>query len=189
MAMNRLFGMFSSDLKNLMVPFYLSSMILTIKMSQLCSNHALKTIKSFLTYFLVFIIFLVGNIPWQTTQEELQELFSRVGEAKFEIHREKGSNKPSGYGFVDFKDPQAAALAIQKFNGYEINGRELNVDYPSQSSKQTIGGATSSSSSKASAFAQAKARDVQRQRTISLTIVIFKPNKSKISLLPMLNGD
>ena len=110
----------------------------------------------------------VGNIPWQTSQDELQELFNRVGEARFELHREKGTNKPSGYGFVDFNDPQTAALAIQKFNGYEINGRELNVDYPSTSSHKSGSGASSSSASKASAFAQSKARDIQRQRMYCL---------------------
>lgn len=105
----------------------------------------------------------MGNIAWQTSQDELQELFSRVGESKFEIHREKGSNRPSGYGFVDFKDPQAAAQAIQKFNGLEINGRELNVDYPSQTNSNRGGASSSASSSKASTFAQSKVRDIQRQ--------------------------
>jgi RNA recognition motif-containing protein len=115
----------------------------------------------------------VGNIPWQTAQEELQELFSRVGEARFELHREKGSNKPSGYGFVDFKDPQAASMAIQKFNGYDLGGRELNVSYPSQSAQKSGGGASSSSAPKASGFAQAKARDIQRQRTSPIATYAF----------------
>lgn len=108
---------------------------------------------------------LVGNIAWNTTEEELQELFSRVGEARFDLHREKGTSKSSGYGFVDFKDAQSALQALQKFNGFEVNGRELNVDFPSQSTKQAGAAGSSTSSSKASPFAQAKTRDVQRQGT------------------------
>lgn len=111
---------------------------------------------------------LVGNIAWGTTEEDLQELFSRVGEARFDLHREKGTSKSSGYGFVDFKDAQAALQALQKFNGYDLNGRELNVDFPSQSTKQTNATGAPPANTKASPFAQAKVRDIQRQGTCML---------------------
>lgn len=122
-----------------------------------------------------FIGSLVGNIEWNTTEEELQELFSRVGEARFDLHREKGTSKSSGYGFVDYKDAQAALVALQKFNGYEVNGRELNVDFPSQSTKQTGLPGAPTTASKASPFAQAKVRDVQRQGTFGLYLKLINP--------------
>ena len=126
---------------------------------------------------------LVGNIAWGTTEEDLQELFSRVGEARFDLHREKGTSKSSGYGFVDFKDTQTALQALQKFNGYDLNGRELNVDFPSQSTKQANITGAPPTNTKASPFAQAKVRDILRQGKLYILLNIFFPFASHRTLL------
>lgn len=117
---------------------------------------------------------IVGNIAWGTTEDDLQELFSRVGEARFDLHREKGTSKSSGYGFVDFKDSQTAELALKKFAGYEINGRELNVDFPSQSNKQAGStGSTSITASKGSAFAHGRVQSIVRQGKFQINTMLI----------------
>lgn len=72
---------------------------------------------------------LVGNIPYEVTEEKLREIFSEVGEVlslKLVFDRETG--KPKGYGFCEYKDVQTAMSAMRNLNGFEINGRILRVD-------------------------------------------------------------
>ena len=43
------------------------------------------------------------------------------------IDRETG--KPKGYGFCEYKDEETALSARRNLQGYEINGRQLRVDF------------------------------------------------------------
>lgn len=73
--------------------------------------------------------FIVGNIPYEATEEKLKDIFSEVGPVlslKLVFDRESG--KPKGYGFCEFKDQETALSAMRNLNGYEIGGRTLRVD-------------------------------------------------------------
>jgi len=55
------------------------------------------------------------------------------------------SGRPRGFAFVEFANPEQAAEAIQKFNGYELAGRplrvnEANQDRPAAGPGQRFGG-------------------------------------------------
>ena len=79
----------------------------------------------------------VGNLPYNTTNEELEQLFSQCGsisEVKLITDRETGRSK--GFAFVTFDDAGAVAQAIQ-LNGNEFNGRNLKV---SEAKERTSGG-------------------------------------------------
>ena len=70
----------------------------------------------------------VGNLPFNTTDESLQEIFAQAGSvqsAKVITDRDTGRSK--GFGFVEMSSDQEAADAIQKFNGAEYGGRNMTV--------------------------------------------------------------
>ena len=70
----------------------------------------------------------VGNLPFNTTDESLQEIFAQAGSvqsAKIITDRDTGRSK--GFGFVEMSSDQEAADAIQKFNGAEYGGRNMTV--------------------------------------------------------------
>jgi len=71
----------------------------------------------------------VGNLDFNTTREEVQSLFSQVGELRdvfLPVDRESGRKR--GFAFVEFASDEDAAKAIEKFNGYELGGRALRVN-------------------------------------------------------------
>lgn len=70
----------------------------------------------------------VGNLPWATTDEDLQELFSTYGEVKrAKIVLDRETNRSRGFGFIDM-DEADAAKAIEAWNGQQYNGRVLTVN-------------------------------------------------------------
>lgn len=70
----------------------------------------------------------VGNLPWATTDEDLNELFSQFGEVKrAKIVTDRETNRSRGFGFVDLEDADAER-AIEAWNGQQYNGRVLTVN-------------------------------------------------------------
>ena len=71
----------------------------------------------------------VGNLSYQTTQEELDAVFAAYGVVeRVSIVRDRDSGQPRGFAFVEMSDGTAAARAIQELNGRELNGRTINVN-------------------------------------------------------------
>ncbi len=71
----------------------------------------------------------VGNLAWETTQEELQELFAQYGEVEEAIIiTDKFSGRSKGFGFVTFTDEAAADEAIAQLNEKEFKGRNVVVN-------------------------------------------------------------
>ena len=71
----------------------------------------------------------VGNLSFDTTREELQALFAEAGEvAEVVVPTDRMSGRPRGFAFVQFASDEHAAAAIQKFDGYELGGRNLRVN-------------------------------------------------------------
>ena len=71
----------------------------------------------------------VGNLPYETTRESLQELFEGFGEVTDSIiitDRETGRSR--GFGFVEMPDNEAAQNALTELNGHEFGGRKLTVN-------------------------------------------------------------
>ncbi|MEM9372692.1 MAG: RNA-binding protein [Planctomycetota bacterium] len=70
----------------------------------------------------------VGNLPYSTTDGDLENLFSELGQvasAKVVMDRETGRSR--GFGFVEMDD-QAGREAIEKMNGADCEGRSLVVN-------------------------------------------------------------
>eukprot|EP00927_Polykrikos_kofoidii_P085516 TRINITY_DN9327_c0_g1_i1.p1 TRINITY_DN9327_c0_g1~~TRINITY_DN9327_c0_g1_i1.p1 ORF type:complete len:1302 (+),score=142.95 TRINITY_DN9327_c0_g1_i1:73-3978(+) len=70
----------------------------------------------------------IGNIPYDAEEEELKDLFSRVGNVEsVRLVCEKDSEQPKGFGFCDFTDQATARRAIAELHGHEFKNRRLRV--------------------------------------------------------------
>jgi RNA recognition motif-containing protein len=71
----------------------------------------------------------VGNLPYQTTEDELQSAFGAYGAVdRVSIVRDRDTGQPRGFAFVEMPNSSEAEKAIAGMNGREINGRALNVN-------------------------------------------------------------
>jgi len=71
----------------------------------------------------------VGNLPYTVRDNDLLEMFQAYGNvssAKVVMDRETDRSK--GFGFVEMSSDDEGANAVNKLNGYEINGRALRVN-------------------------------------------------------------
>ena len=71
----------------------------------------------------------VGNLSFSTTQEELRVAFANHGSVeRVNIVTDRDTGQPRGFAFVEMTDRSAAESAIQKLNGTDLNGRDMNVN-------------------------------------------------------------
>lgn len=71
----------------------------------------------------------VGNLSFDTTENDLQDLFSTVGPVtEVNLIMDRMTNRPRGFAFVTMGTPEAAQAAIQAFSGKSVGGRDLTVN-------------------------------------------------------------
>jgi cold-inducible RNA-binding protein len=71
----------------------------------------------------------VGNLAFQTSSEDLQQLFSQAGTVESaSVIEDRETGRSRGFGFVEMSTKEEGTAAIQKFNGQELGGRALNVN-------------------------------------------------------------
>ena len=71
----------------------------------------------------------VGNLDFKTTRDEIQTLFSQVGEIRdIFLPNDRDTGRPRGFAFVEYANDEDAAKAIERFDRYEMNGRALRVN-------------------------------------------------------------
>ena len=71
----------------------------------------------------------VGNLSFQTTQDELHAAFAQFGNVeRVNIVTDRDTGQPRGFAFVEMPDKGEAENAISQLNGAEMNGRALNVN-------------------------------------------------------------
>ena len=71
----------------------------------------------------------VGNLSFKTTEQELEEAFSRCGKVvsvALPVDRETGRKR--GFGFVEMETQEEAEAAIRDFNGQTLGGRQIVVN-------------------------------------------------------------
>ncbi len=71
----------------------------------------------------------VGNLSFETTENDLQDLFEQHG-AVNEVHlmMDRFTGKSRGFAFVTMNDNPQANAAMSALNGHELNGRALTVN-------------------------------------------------------------
>ncbi len=71
----------------------------------------------------------VGNLPFDTSEEQLQELFGQYGSVQSaSIIIDRATGRSRGFGFVEMADDAQAQAAIDALNGKDFNGRAMTVN-------------------------------------------------------------
>ncbi len=71
----------------------------------------------------------VGNLSFNTTENELQELFAQAGTVQeVTLMQDKFTGKSRGFAFVTMSSDEDAQNAISKLNGQTVEGRALTVN-------------------------------------------------------------
>ena len=71
----------------------------------------------------------VGNLAFQTSSSDLQELFTQAGTVESaSVVEDRDTGRSRGFGFVEMASREEGEAAIQQFNGKEVNGRNLTVN-------------------------------------------------------------
>ena len=70
----------------------------------------------------------VGNLSFQTTEDELSNLFEQAGQVEsVRIITDRDTGRSRGFGFVEMGD-EDAEKAINQYNGTDLDGRALTVN-------------------------------------------------------------
>lgn len=71
----------------------------------------------------------VGNLPYDTTQEQVRELFAQAGEvSQVNLITDRDTGRLKGCGFVEMATTEGSGEAIKRFNGYSLGERTLTVN-------------------------------------------------------------
>jgi cold-inducible RNA-binding protein len=82
----------------------------------------------------------VGNLSYQTTENDLAALFEQVGQVEsVNIITDRDSGRSKGFGFVQMA-PEDADKAIAQFNGTELGGRSLTINEARPREERSGGG-------------------------------------------------
>src|SRR5919107_3286265 len=71
----------------------------------------------------------VGNLSFQTSSEDLRDLFSQAGNVESaSVVEDRDTGRSRGFGFVEMSSKEEGEAAIQQLNGKEVGGRALTVN-------------------------------------------------------------
>jgi RNA recognition motif-containing protein len=71
----------------------------------------------------------VGNLNFDTTSDDLKELFAQAGTCESaQVMTDRATGRSRGFGFVEMSSDGEAQKAIESFNGQSFQGRNLNVN-------------------------------------------------------------
>lgn len=71
----------------------------------------------------------VGNLPYKTTDEDLNQLFSQAGAVDtVRVMRDMATGRARGFAFVEMATDEDAQKAISQFHEYQMEGRALVVN-------------------------------------------------------------
>lgn len=83
----------------------------------------------------------VGNLSYSVTDEDLKELFSKIGEvASAKVITDAASGRSKGFGFVEMTSEADAAKAITELNGQSFQERALTVSEARPQRERSGGG-------------------------------------------------
>jgi RNA recognition motif-containing protein len=71
----------------------------------------------------------VGNLPYNTAEQDLQELFASAGAVEtVNLMRDMATGQARGFGFVEMATEEDAQNAIAQLNNFQYGGRNLTVN-------------------------------------------------------------
>ncbi|MEK7659355.1 MAG: RNA-binding protein [Patescibacteria group bacterium] len=82
----------------------------------------------------------VGGLPYETTDDELKELFSEAGAVESaKVVTDRYSGRSRGFGFVEMSNDDEAMKAIESMNGKQIGERAITVNEAKPMGERTEG--------------------------------------------------
>ncbi|HEY0005206.1 MAG TPA: RNA-binding protein [Pyrinomonadaceae bacterium] len=86
----------------------------------------------------------VGNLSFQTSSENLQQLFAEAGTVESaSVVEDRDTGRSRGFGFVEMSSKEEGAAAIAQFDGKEVDGRSLKVNEAKPRENRNGGGGNS----------------------------------------------
>jgi RNA recognition motif-containing protein len=83
----------------------------------------------------------VGNLPYETTESDLQDLFGAAGQVStVNIVRDRSTGQARGFAFVEMSDAAGAQRAIAELNQRDLGGRSLTVNEAKPMAPRSNGG-------------------------------------------------
>ena len=83
----------------------------------------------------------VGNLSFNTSNEDLQELFGQAGTVEsVNVVEDRDTGRSRGFGFIEMSSKEEAKAAIDQLNGKEIDGRSLTVNEARPREERSGGG-------------------------------------------------
>ncbi|TDL14314.1 RNA-binding domain-containing protein [Rickenella mellea] len=83
----------------------------------------------------------VGNVSFDTTEDNLWEVFAEYGEVKsVRLPTDRDTQRPKGFGYVEFTDLESAKKAFESAQGLDVQGRPIRLDYSQPRSNDGGGG-------------------------------------------------
>lgn len=71
----------------------------------------------------------IGNLPYDTTEEQVVDLFKQFGEVnRAALVTDRETGRPRGFGFVEMPNDNEARAAIENLSGKDFEGRPLTVN-------------------------------------------------------------
>lgn len=83
----------------------------------------------------------VGNLPYETTEQDLQTLFESVGQINtITVVKDRETGRPRGFAFVEMSDSDGAQRAISELDKHQYGGRSLTVNEAKPMAARSDGG-------------------------------------------------
>ena len=83
----------------------------------------------------------VGNLSYQTTEDELRDLFAEFGDVvSVKLIVDKFTGQSKGFGFVEMSNNSEAQKAMDELNGRDLNGRSITVNQARPRQERSRGG-------------------------------------------------
>ena len=83
----------------------------------------------------------VGNLPYETTESDLQTLFEAAGQVStINIVRDRATGQARGFAFVEMSDAEGARRAIAELDRHQVGGRNLTVNEAKPMPERSSGG-------------------------------------------------
>lgn len=83
----------------------------------------------------------VGNLPYETTESDLQTLFGATGAVStVNIVRDRATGQARGFAFVEMADAEGARKAITDLDRHQMGGRSLTVNEAKPMAPRASGG-------------------------------------------------
>lgn len=83
----------------------------------------------------------VGNLPYETTESDLQALFEQSGQvSSINVVRDRATGQARGFAFVEMSDAEGAQRAISELDKHQYGGRSLTVNEAKPMTPRSNGG-------------------------------------------------